>query len=301
MSERTVKSTKSGPAKNTAAKATAAADRPKSATARPAASVEEAVPAAMKRQSTPRPTDTDSEEEAPAKPAVAEPAALPQPRGLDSSTITKIWLGAVGVTIVLTILLGNVYGRATGVLVLVTAAFCAVIALFWSSLRTLLGETVLQSADAFAIGAHGGEDEQKRAVLRALKDLEFERGVGKISEADYRILVAKLRARAKDLLRQLDEEGAEKRRLAEKIVEGRVATIVGKAAPADQDDEEDGTEAAAETAAETDESNDDDHDDEAKNDGLSAKSETSSNAKDDDDDDDEPAVEESKRMKEKRS
>ncbi|MFO0611325.1 MAG: hypothetical protein U0414_01965 [Polyangiaceae bacterium] len=211
-----------------------------------------------------------------ATPTESSPAStlgVPQQRGVDGSTVTRIWLGAAAITILLTILLGTLYGPATGVLVLVTAVFCAVIALFWSSLRTLLGETVLQSADAFAIGAPGGEDEQKRAVLRALKDLEFERSVGKISEADYRALVVKLRARAKDLLRQLDAASAENRARAEALLEERLrqAKVSGSkaedeaAAKADADEDEE-LEPSAKTASKAKPPTRDDEDEGAEDD-----------------------------------
>jgi hypothetical protein len=143
-------------------------------------------------------------------------------------------------TVVLTALTSVWMGVPYAVLVLAAAAVVAVIALFWSSLRTLLGETPLASADAFAIGAPRAEEEQKRAVLRTLKDLEFERSVGKISEEDYRALVAQYRAEAKRLLRQIDERATENRRRAEEEVEERIGPLPAtseKEAQADAPDE----------------------------------------------------------------
>src|SRR5690606_34598187 len=98
----------------------------------------------------------------------------------------------------------------------------AVIALFWQSVRTLVGETPLSGADAFALGAPRVEEEKKRAVLRALKDLEFERSVGKISEEDYRQLVATYRAEAKRLLQQLDEAQRPRRDRVAGLIEARL-------------------------------------------------------------------------------
>lgn len=108
---------------------------------------------------------------------------------------------------------------STAILVLASGALLGVIATFWASLRTLLGETPLSGADAYAIGAPPrAEEEQKRAVIRALKDLEFEHDVGKISDEDYRALVVKYRAEAKRLLRLLDEDAAPRRERAEELV-----------------------------------------------------------------------------------
>lgn len=115
---------------------------------------------------------------------------------------------------------GLKFGAPGVVLVLVAASLIGVIAAFWSSLRALIGETKLTGADAFALGAPRAEEEQKRAVLRALKDLEFERSVGKISEDDYRVLVSQYRAEAKKLLRQIDKGSEEQRRRAAELVGG---------------------------------------------------------------------------------
>jgi hypothetical protein len=111
----------------------------------------------------------------------------------------------------------------TAILVLASGALLGVITTFWASLRTLLGETPLSGADAYAIGAPPrAEEEQKRAVIRALKDLEFEHAVGKISDEDYRTLVTKYRAEAKRLLRFLDEDAAPRRERAEVLVMRRL-------------------------------------------------------------------------------
>ncbi|XXY54810.1 zinc ribbon domain-containing protein [Sorangium sp. So ce269] len=106
---------------------------------------------------------------------------------------------------------GLVAGPPAAILVLAGGALVAVIAIFWASLRVLLGETPLSGADAYALGAPRAEEEQKQSVLRALKDLEFERSVGKISDEDYAELVAKYRAEAKRLLRLLDADAQPRR------------------------------------------------------------------------------------------
>lgn len=110
-------------------------------------------------------------------------------------------------------------GPGVLILVLAAGALVGVIATFWASLRTLFGETPLSGADAYAIGAPRAEEEQKQSVLRALKDLEFERSVGKISEEDYQVLVARYRAEAKRLLRVLDADARPRREQVEALVE----------------------------------------------------------------------------------
>ncbi len=117
---------------------------------------------------------------------------------------------------------GWVQGPGAAVIVLAGGALVGCIAVFWSSLRTLFGETPLSGADAYAIGAPRAEEEQKRAVLRALKDLEFEHGVGKISEEDYQVLVTQYRTEAKRLLRILDDDARPRRAEVEALVERRL-------------------------------------------------------------------------------
>jgi hypothetical protein len=126
------------------------------------------------------------------------------------------------VTIGAAIVGGALQGPPAVLLALAGGALVAVIAIFWSSVRTLVGEAPLTGADAFALATPRAEEEQKRAVLRALKDLEFERGVGKISEEDFRALTAKYRAQAKRLLKALDEDAEPRRELVETLVQRRL-------------------------------------------------------------------------------
>jgi hypothetical protein len=110
------------------------------------------------------------------------------------------------------------------------------------------------------LGAPSAEEEQKRSVLRALKDLEYERAVGKINDADYASLAEHYRNEAKRLLRAVDEDlGPERERaeklLAERLAEreaaeppaGASATVeptVGAARNADADESDDSAEPA---------------------------------------------------------
>jgi hypothetical protein len=127
---------------------------------------------------------------------------------------------------------GLTYGAPGVVLVLVGTTLALVIAAFWTSVRMLIGEARLSGADAYAIGTQHTEEEQKRAVLRALKDLEFERSVGKISEDDYRQLVARYRWEAKRLLQVIDEKSKVQRQRAESVVQAHLAAAGLHVAPA---------------------------------------------------------------------
>lgn len=149
-------------------------------------------------------------------------------------------IGVPLAVVVTALVAGYVLGPATAVLVLAGGALLGVIATFWASIRTLLGETPLSGADAYALGAPRAEEEQKQAVLRALKDLEFERSVGKISEEDYRALVARYRTEAKRLLRVLDADVQPNRERVEALVAKRLRRegLLGEAAPGESAAEE---------------------------------------------------------------
>jgi DNA-binding transcriptional ArsR family regulator len=141
---------------------------------------------------------------------------------IERKIVTYSKIGIPVATIVGMLIAGKISGPPLAVLVLAAGALVGVITALWASLRALLGETPLTGADAYAIAAPRAEEEQKRAVLRALKDLEFERSVGKISDEDYRELVAHYRAEAKRLLRFLDDEAVPRRAQAEALFAKRL-------------------------------------------------------------------------------
>src|SRR4051812_8016515 len=95
---------------------------------------------------------------------------------------------------------GFVFDVGVSLLVLAGGVLIAVIAVLWASIRTLSGDAPITLEEAIALGAPTAAAEQKRAVLQALKDLEYERSLGKIDEADYLELVQRYRTEAKRLL-----------------------------------------------------------------------------------------------------
>ena len=135
----------------------------------------------------------------------------------------KLVAGFVTFTVLATALAGVFVGPGMGILVLAGGTLIGAIALFWSSLRALFGETKLSPEDAFAIGAPSVEEEQKRAVLRAIKDLEFEHAVGKISKQDYDALIARYRSEAKRLLRLIEQKAQPERDAVEHLVKEHLA------------------------------------------------------------------------------
>src|SRR5690349_4078644 len=130
------------------------------------------------------------------------------------------WIAPVVVLTALVV--GATSGLGPSLLVLAGGMLTAVVLLFWSSLGRLTGESPLSLEEAVGLGAPSPEEERKRSILRALKDLEYERSVGKISEEDFAELSARYRAEAKALLKLIDAESAPMRRRAEELLAARL-------------------------------------------------------------------------------
>jgi hypothetical protein len=150
--------------------------------------------------------------------------------------------------------------RGLGVALLVLAAGLLLfsIANLWSSVQSLSDEGALSLDEALALAAPSAEEEKKRAVLRALKDLEYERGVGKVSEEDYAVLSARYRDEARRLLQELDKAETPARAKVEALLQKRLEREkleVAKAAV-----EKAKAEAAEAEAAEEDDEDDDEED-----------------------------------------
>ena len=138
------------------------------------------------------------------------------------------------VTIVVAVVTGVLLGVEISLLVVAAGALAGVIALLWSSVQALTGESPLTLDEALTLGAPSAEEEQKRAVLRALKDLEFERSVGKISEEDYAELSTRYREDAKRLIQLIDAGTEAERERAEKALTQRLAAAPAKPAKPDE-------------------------------------------------------------------
>jgi hypothetical protein len=125
------------------------------------------------------------------------------------------------------ILVGFLASVGSGLLVLASGALLGTIALLWASVRTLSGDAPLP-ADLEALAGQTHEvdqlGEQKRRVLRALKDLEGERALGKIDDADYESIAMQYRLEAKALMREMDRNGAPSLAEAERVAAAYLAS-----------------------------------------------------------------------------
>ncbi len=102
---------------------------------------------------------------------------------------------------------GVVVSAGPAILVLAAGTLLGTIALFWASLRTLTGDAPLATELEHASFSTTTDAlvERKRMLLRALKDLESERAVGKIDARDFAALSARFREEIKVLMREMDD------------------------------------------------------------------------------------------------
>lgn len=116
--------------------------------------------------------------------------------------------------IALTATAGGVFGYSAAILCLAAAALSSAIFLIYLSLAEG-GETQsLSVEEALSLVSPTAEEEEKRAVLRALNDLQFERSMGKISEQDYQEGAREYRLAASRLIAQSDLSLADRKKAA---------------------------------------------------------------------------------------
>lgn len=138
---------------------------------------------------------------------------------------------AIGLPIV-TIAAGAVvavaWSPATSILVLAAGLLLGVIAILWTSLRTLTGDAPLSPEfEALEMSQHGGDalSARKTMLLRALKDLENERALGKIELEDYEQLALSYRQELKLVLKRIDEALEPRRAKAEELAKRHLQEI----------------------------------------------------------------------------
>lgn len=123
----------------------------------------------------------------------------------------------VGLGIILTFIYRS-YGLPLVFLVLGAGALVLSITFIWASLTEPEKKNEMDFEQALAFAMPTVAEEQKVAILRALKDLEYERHVGKISDEDYRAASAEYRERAKTSIARADASLLEGRKIVEKWV-----------------------------------------------------------------------------------
>jgi hypothetical protein len=112
------------------------------------------------------------------------------------------------------------------------ATLVMALATLWSSLRAAFGGVVPVTSRAAVneLPDQAALRDEKNSLLRAIRDLEYEHEVGKISDADFERLNRAYRARAKQVLELLDRDVTPYLDRARALLEGSVASVPAKKA-----------------------------------------------------------------------
>ena len=179
------------------------------------------------------------------RPAARRPASAPEvssdqadhPGAAAERRLGRVVAASLPVAcLVAAVIVGFVASVASALLVVASGALLGAIALLWASVRTLSGEAPLpEGLELVAANSHDvdGLAEQKRRVLRALKDLDSERAIGRIDVADYEAIAARYRDEAKALMRRMDEQVAPALAEAERLARDFASARGKNGAPAD--------------------------------------------------------------------
>jgi hypothetical protein len=127
---------------------------------------------------------------------------------LDERRIARgVAIGLPLVTATLSLVIGVTLGAPLAILVAASGLLLGVIALFWASLRILSGDAALSpELEALDATAHAVDAlaSRKKMLVRALKDLENERALGKLEDDDFEQLSHTYRGELKEVLSRID-------------------------------------------------------------------------------------------------
>jgi hypothetical protein len=198
----------------------------------------------------------------PAKPSPSRAPTSSEPRSGDNDEAERqlgrlVSRGLPLACLAAAIVVGTMAGMGSALLIVAAGALLGTIALLWASVRTLSGDAPLPlELEALAAHRHGVDalGEEKRRVLRALKDLESEHAIGKIDDGDYRDFVARYREEAKTVMRRMDLRVAPLRDEAERIARDYLTKrgLVGTGDKTDEAETPEQAEPAAVTTAASD-------------------------------------------------
>jgi hypothetical protein len=128
-------------------------------------------------------------------------------------------------------------GRASvPFLALATAALGWVVWLAFRTAQALVKDAPAREAGAVVTGGRRKElEREKQALLKALKELDFDHQMGKVSDKDFADISATYRARAIRVMRQLDDAGRDYEAMIAAEVATRAAKATGDGQPATGD------------------------------------------------------------------
>jgi hypothetical protein len=111
-------------------------------------------------------------------------------------------------------------GQSPAAIILLSCSIFAAAYVGVTALRTVLpltGPLPEHSPETLGDRSRAALEREKTLVLRSIKELEFDRGMGKVSEKDFAEMSARLRARAARLMRQLDAGSLYQEQIAKEV------------------------------------------------------------------------------------
>jgi hypothetical protein len=111
-------------------------------------------------------------------------------------------------------------GESPAAVIMISLTIFAAAAVGVAALRTFLPLTQKSWTDGSRLlggRTRAALEREKTLVLRSIKELEFDRAMGKVSERDFADMSGRLRARAARLIRQLDASSGYRRQIEQEI------------------------------------------------------------------------------------
>ena len=103
---------------------------------------------------------------------------------------------------------------------------------FYRMLAPLVSDEASTSVTSLSDRVRGALEREKALTLRSIKELEFDRAMGKVSPKDFDEMAGRLRARAMALMRELDQGPTTYRAAIERELNERLSKKGEPAAPA---------------------------------------------------------------------
>lgn len=135
---------------------------------------------------------------------------------VSEKNLSRVLLLVFGLTLLSGGLAASIWGVPALLLTGAAGALSVTIIAMWNSLQQMGEPEEMSFEQALSFAAPTATEEQKRALLRTLKDLDYELSVGKISKEDYLEVSAEIRTRAKEMIALSDETMRERLNAAER-------------------------------------------------------------------------------------
>jgi hypothetical protein len=102
---------------------------------------------------------------------------------------------------------------------------------FYRTLAPLVAPALVEEREPLSMRLRADLEREKALTLRSIKELEFDRAMGKLSDQDFEQMAGRLRARAVGIMKQLDAGSSLYRQQIERDLAARLGTAKPVAVP----------------------------------------------------------------------